>query len=197
MATVDTLVESTEEKMMGAVEALERDFNAYRTGKASPALVEGLLVDYYGTQTRLKDISGITTPEPRLLVIQPWDQNAIAAIEKAIQASDIGISPQNDGRVIRLPIPELTEERRRDLSKQVKKRARSLRKTPRSLKTTWHSCSRIFRTSLTNTVRKSKMLLRGKNRTLCPFNDLRQISFRPHFIRGAFLFEQIIPLPNR
>lgn len=123
MATADTLVESTEESMMGAIEALERDFNAYRTGKASPALVEGLMVDYYGTQTRLKDIAGITTPEPRLLVIQPWDQNAIAAIEKAIQAGDIGISPQNDGRVIRLPIPELTEERRKDLSKQVKKRA--------------------------------------------------------------------------
>lgn len=81
------------------------------------------MVDYYGTQTRLKEIAGITTPEPRLLVIQPWDQNAISNIEKAIQASNLGISPQSDGRVIRLPIPELTEERRRDLSKQVKKRA--------------------------------------------------------------------------
>src|SRR5210317_1946776 len=123
MATVDTLIEETEEKMMGAIEALERDFGAYRTGTASPSLVEGLMVDYYGTQTRLKDIAGITTPEPRLLVIQPWDQSAIQAIEKAIQASDVGISPQNDGRVIRLPIPELTEERRRDLSKQVKQRS--------------------------------------------------------------------------
>ena len=92
-------------------------------GKASPSLVEGLTIDYYGTSTRLRDIAGITTPEPRLIVIQPWDQNAIKSIEKAVQASDLGISPVSDGRVIRLPIPELSEERRRDLSKLVHKRA--------------------------------------------------------------------------
>ena len=123
MASPDTLIEELEEQFMESQEALERDFQAYRTGKASPALVEGIMVDYYGKQTRLRDIAGITTPEPRLLVIQPWDQNALANIEKAIQASDIGISPVSDGRILRLPIPELSEERRQDLTKQVHKRA--------------------------------------------------------------------------
>lgn len=123
MANVDTVIEETEMHMLEAMEAAERDFSAFRTGKASPSLVEHILVDYYGSQTRLKEIAGITTPEPRLIVVQPWDQNAIGPIEKAIQTSDIGISPLNDGRVIRLPIPELTEERRKDLTKQVHKRA--------------------------------------------------------------------------
>ncbi len=123
MADINTLLLETEENMMGAVEAAERDFSALRTGKASPALVEGLMVEYYGSQARLRDIAGITTPEPRLLVIQPWDNKALSAIEKAIQLSNLGISPLNDGRVIRLPIPELTEERRRDLTKQLHRRA--------------------------------------------------------------------------
>ena len=123
MADIKLLLEELEELMMTTVEAADRDLAGIRTGKASPALVENINVDYYGTQTRLRDIAGITTPEARLLVIQPWDHNAMSAIEKAIQASGIGISPMNDGRVIRLPIPELTEERRRDLTKQVHKRA--------------------------------------------------------------------------
>ena len=123
MADVDSLVDDTEEQMMASVEAAERDFAGLRTGKASPALVEHLTVAYYGAQTRLRDIAGITTPEPRLLVIQPWDQSALANIEKAIQASDLGISPISDGRVIRLPIPELSEERRRELVTQLHRRA--------------------------------------------------------------------------
>lgn len=127
MATQDTLLEETEEAMMNSLEAGEHDFAGFRTGKASPALVEGLMIDYYGTQTRLRDIAGITAPEPRLLVIQPWDKNALGSIEKAIQASELGISPVSDGRVIRLPIPELSEERRRDLVKQVHKRAEEIR----------------------------------------------------------------------
>ena len=127
MADIDLLLEETEEQMDNAVEAMKRDFAAIRTGKASPALVEGLMIDYYGTQTRLRDIASITTPEPRLLVIQPWDQNAVKAIEKAIQSSELGISPISDGRVIRLPIPELSEERRRDLSRLVHKRAEEAR----------------------------------------------------------------------
>jgi ribosome recycling factor len=147
MATVETLIEDTEEKMMGAIEALERDFNAYRTGTASPSLVDGLMVDYYGTQTRLRDIAGITTPEPRLLVIQPWDQNAIKAIEKAIQTSEIGISPQNDGRVIRLPIPELTEERRKDLGKQIKKRAEDAKVAVRNLRRDGNEAVKKYRKS--------------------------------------------------
>ncbi len=123
MATTDSLLEETEEKMMTAMEALEQDFLGFRTGKASTSLVDGINVDYYGTTTRLKEIAGITTPEARLIVIQPWDKGAIPEIVKAIQNSNVGITPMSDGRVIRLPIPELSEERRQDLAKQVKKRA--------------------------------------------------------------------------
>jgi ribosome recycling factor len=124
---VDNLLDYVDKKMTEALDAMKKDFVAVRTGKASPALVEGLMVEYYGTQTRLREIAGITTPEPRLLVIQPWDQNAVKNIEKAIQASALGISPVSDGRVIRLPIPELSEERRKDLSKVVHNRAEQAR----------------------------------------------------------------------
>ncbi|MCQ2378596.1 MAG: ribosome recycling factor, partial [Victivallaceae bacterium] len=98
----------------------KNSFAAIRTGKASPSLVEGLMIDYYGTQTRLRDIAGITTPEARLLVIQPWDATAVSAIEKAILASNIGITPMSDGKTIKLPIPPLSQERRATLSKQAK-----------------------------------------------------------------------------
>ena len=125
--SVEEIVEFTEERMMDAVDAMQRDFAGFRSGKASPALVDGLSVEYYGTTTRLRDIAGITAPEPKLLVIQPWDQNAIRGIEKAILASDLGISPVSDGRVIRLPIPELSEERRRDLARLVRQRAEEAR----------------------------------------------------------------------
>ncbi len=135
MATdVDLLLESANERMDDALEALARNFAAIRTGKASPALVEGIAVDYYGATTRLKDIASITAPEPRLLVIQPWDQNAVKSIEKAILASDIGISPVSDGRVIRLPVPELSEERRRDMSRMVHKRAEEARVEVRNIR---------------------------------------------------------------
>jgi len=120
---IEDLLEITEERMMEGVEAMQHDFASIRTGKASPALVENLQVDYYGAKTRLRDIAGITAPEPRLLVIQPWDQNAVRNIERAIQTSELGISPVSDGRVIRLPIPELSEERRRDLARIVRQRA--------------------------------------------------------------------------
>ncbi|MBN2450760.1 MAG: ribosome recycling factor [Lentisphaeria bacterium] len=134
MANVDTLFDETGERMETAINAMKRDFAGIRTGKASPALVEGLMVEYYGTQTRLRDIASITTPEPRLLVIQPWDQNAVKSIEKAILASDIGISPVSDGRVIRLPVPELSEERRKDLSRLVHRRAEEARVEVRNLR---------------------------------------------------------------
>lgn len=120
---IDLLMDHLEEEMMNAEEAMQRDFAAVRTGKASPALVENLSVDYYGTPTRLKELAGITVPEPRLLVIQPWDPSSIALVEKAINASNVGITPVNDGRVLRLPMPELSEERRNTLVKQVKLRS--------------------------------------------------------------------------
>jgi ribosome recycling factor len=118
-----TLLDDCEEKMMAAMEALEEAFAGFRTGKASTSLVDNISVECYGSVSRVKEIAGVTTPEPRLIVIQPWDKSVIGEIEKAIQLSNIGISPVNDGRVIRLPIPELSEERRQDLAKQVKTRA--------------------------------------------------------------------------
>jgi len=119
---------------MKAEEAMKSDFAAVRTGKASPGLVENIHVEYYGTSTRLRDIAGITTPEPRLLVVQPWDPSAIGAIEKAIQISGIGISPVSDGRIIRLPIPDLSEERRNSLAKQVKSRSEDARIAIRNIR---------------------------------------------------------------
>ena len=134
MPEIELLLEETQERMDKALGVMKHDFQAIRTGKASPALVEGLSVEYYGATVRLKDIASITAPEPRLLVIQPWDQNALKSIEKAILASDIGISPVSDGRVIRLPIPELSEERRKDLTKGVHNRAETARVEIRSLR---------------------------------------------------------------
>ena len=124
---IDELMDHTEEHMMKAVEIMQNDFSTIRTGKASPALVDGMLIDYYGTPTKLKELAGITTPEPRLLVIQPWDPSSVQLIEKAIMSSSIGISPVSDGRILRLPIPELSEERRASLAKQVKGRAEEAR----------------------------------------------------------------------
>ncbi len=147
MGRADNLVEELEEQFMQSGEALERDLAGYRTGKASPALVEGLMVDYYGTQTRLRDIAGVTAPEPRLLVIQPWDQNAISNIEKAIQSSSLGISPVSDGRVIRLPIPELSEERRRDLVKQVSRRSEEAKVTVRNHRREANDAAKKFQKS--------------------------------------------------
>ena len=131
---IDDLMDYTEEHMMKAVEVMQGDFAAIRTGKASPALVENLSIDYYGTQTKLKELAGITTPEARLLVIQPWDPSSVQAIEKAIMASNIGISPVSDGRILRLPIPELSEERRANLAKQVKARAEETRIAIRNIR---------------------------------------------------------------
>ncbi|MCC6944465.1 MAG: ribosome recycling factor [Thermomicrobiales bacterium] len=112
-------ITDAESRMGKTMEALQRDLGAVRTGRASPSLVERLTVDYYGTPTPLNQMAGISVPEARLLVIQPWDRGAIGDIEKAIMKSDIGITPNNDGTVIRLAIPALTEERRKQLVKSV------------------------------------------------------------------------------
>ena len=127
MATAAEIQESAKTAMNNTVEALKRRFDSVRTGKASPALVDGIMVEYYGSQTRLKDMAAISAPEPRTLKIQPWDISAVNAIQKAIQASGLGITPVTDGKVIRLPIPELSEERRNEMTKQVKKFAEEAR----------------------------------------------------------------------
>ena len=114
-------------KMERAVEVLQRDLAGIRTGRASPGLVERLRVDYYGPPTLLNQLASISTPEPRLLIIRPWDVNALPDIEKAILRSDLGLMPSNDGRLIRLAIPPLTEERRRELVKVVGRRLEGAR----------------------------------------------------------------------
>ena len=128
------LVDEMEENMQKAQEAMKTDFAAIRTGKASPALVENITVEYYGAKSRIRDIAGIATPEARLITIQPWDQSAVKLIEKAIQESNLGISPVSDGRVIRLPIPPLSQERRVTLGKQVKTRAEEARVAVRNIR---------------------------------------------------------------
>ncbi|MCT4564092.1 MAG: ribosome recycling factor [Maledivibacter sp.] len=112
---------SFEEKMKKSIVVLKEELHSIRAGRANPSLLDRINVNYYGSETPLKQIAGISAPEPRLLVIQPYDSNAIADIEKAIMQSDLGINPSNDGKVIRLAIPMLTEERRKDLQKVVKK----------------------------------------------------------------------------
>lgn len=117
METSTEILLSAEKKMDKCVEFLQQELNGLRTGKASPSLVENITVDYYGSSSRLRDISNISTPEPRLIVISPFDPSSLGTIEKAIIAANIGITPMNDGRLIRVPIPELSEERRKDLVK--------------------------------------------------------------------------------
>ncbi len=134
METVDDILLETEDKMDKAVEFLQQEFVGLRTGKASPSLVENVGVEYYGTSTRLKELAGIATPEPRLIVINPYDPSALPAIEKAILAANLGVTPMNDGRVIRVPIPELSEERRKELIKVAKRMAEDQRVAIRNLR---------------------------------------------------------------
>ena len=124
---IEELLDNMEESMMNAEDAMKTDIAAIRTGKASTALVEGLMVEYYGTNTRDVDKPGLSTPDARTVAIQPWDQSAVQAIEKAIINSNIGISPVSDGKIVRLPIPPLSEDRRAALAKQVKARSEEAR----------------------------------------------------------------------
>jgi ribosome recycling factor len=119
---IKDLLRETEERMNKAVDALRDNLVTIRTGRASPALVERLPVEYYGTLTPLNQLATISVPEPRLLAIRPWDPNALADIERAILKSELGLTPSNDGKIIRLSIPRLTEERRQELVKVVGKR---------------------------------------------------------------------------
>lgn len=116
---IQDVMNDAEVRMGKAIDALQRDLGTIRTGRASPSLVERLSVDYYGSSTPLNQLAGISVPEPRLLVIQPWDRGSIVAIEKAIMKSELGLNPSNDGQVIRIAIPPLTEDRRKQLVKLV------------------------------------------------------------------------------
>jgi len=118
--TVEELIQDAQRRMDRSVEAARNEFNTVRTGRASAALLDRIAIDYYGQPTPLKQLATINVPEPRMLTIQPFDPNSIKQIEKAIQESDLGLTPSNDGKLIRLPIPQLTEERRKELVKVVR-----------------------------------------------------------------------------
>ena len=119
---METVFAKTKEKMEKCLTALERDYSAVRAGRANPAILDKVMVDYYGVPTPINQMAAVSVPEARLLVIQPWDASTLREIEKAINTADIGINPQNDGKVIRLTFPQLTEEHRKTLQKDISKR---------------------------------------------------------------------------
>lgn len=120
---IDFLMEAAEEGMEKAIGHLERELQKLRAGKANPQMLDSVKVDYYGTLTKLSQVSNINTPDPRSIVVQPWEKNMLGPIEKAIMAANLGFNPQNDGTLIRVVVPPLTEERRRDLVKKAKAEA--------------------------------------------------------------------------
>jgi ribosome recycling factor len=128
----DEVIELARQEMDGAVNAFRHELSRVRTGRASTGLLEGLQVNYYGAKTPLRQLAGLAAPEPRLLVVTPYDKGAMGEIEKAIRTSDLGLNPINDGKIIRVPIPELNEERRRDLVKHVRKLAEEFRVSVRN-----------------------------------------------------------------
>jgi len=132
--TTKEALHGTEEKMKKTIEAVMREFSEIRTGRASPALVEGLHIDYYGTPTLLKQLASISVPDAHLIVIQPWDITAIVEIEKAIMKSNLGITPSNDGKLIRLSIPPLSKERRQELVKVIHKMSEEGRVSLRTIR---------------------------------------------------------------
>jgi len=132
--TAKEVLHATEEKMRKAYESVAREYAEVRTGRAHPGLVEGLHIDYYGTPTLLKQLASISVPDAHLITIQPWDVSAIVEIEKAIMKSNIGITPSNDGKVIRLSVPQLSKERRQDLVKVIHKMSEEGRISVRTIR---------------------------------------------------------------
>lgn len=124
----------TKEKMIKAVENLQANLNALRAGRANPAMLDRIVVDYYGSPTPVNQMASISAPEPRTLTVQPWDQSALKLIEKAIMNSDLGLNPSNDGKVIRLSIPQLTEERRKELCKLAQKEGENAKVAVRNIR---------------------------------------------------------------
>lgn len=131
---LNEVFEDAKDRMHKAVGTLEKEFKRLRTGRASVSLVDGIRVEYYGTPTPLNQLATLTVPEPRTIMIQPWDQSCIAEVEKAIMKSELGLTPMNDGKVIRIPVPPLTEERRRELVKLVKKMAEEAKVAVRNIR---------------------------------------------------------------
>ena len=166
---VDDVLLETSDKMAKAVGHTQSDFGSVRTGRATPALVEKLKVDYYGAEVPLQQLAGFNVPEPRMLVVSPYDKNSMKAIEKAIQQSDLGITPSNDGQVIRLVFPQLTTDRRKELVKVVKHKAeegrvavRNLRRAARrTARMAMRASSALCLTTFTISLRRSSV--RGGN----------------------------------
>ncbi len=134
MASVDDLIQDAVSRMDKSVEAVRHEFNSVRTGRASPALLDRIQVEYYGQKTPLKQLATISAPESRLLSIQPFDPSSLRSIERSIQESDLGLTPSNDGKIIRLPIPQLTEERRKELVRVVRHLAEEGRVAVRNIR---------------------------------------------------------------
>lgn len=131
---MDERLQAFDTKMQKSYDTMLRDFAAVRAGRANPKILDQVMVDYYGTPTPIQQLANVSVPEPRLIQIQPWEKNMVKEIEKAILVSDIGINPTNDGQVIRLVFPELTEERRKDLAKDVKKRGEECKVAIRNIR---------------------------------------------------------------
>lgn len=131
---MQAVIKDVETRMQGALDALSREFAGVRTGRATTGLLEGIKVDYYGTPTPVPQVASLSVPDPKTLLIQPWDQSLLPAIEKAIMKSDLGLTPANDGKVIRLTMPPLTEERRKQLAKAVGKLAEDARVAIRNIR---------------------------------------------------------------
>jgi len=131
---IKEVVSEAEDRMKKAIDVLRKDLASLRAGRATPALLDKILVDYYGVPTPINQMANVSVPEPRLLVIQPWDKSVISSIEKAILKSDLGLTPNNDGTVIRLSIPQLTQERRNELVKVVRKKAEDARVAIRNVR---------------------------------------------------------------
>jgi len=134
VATVDEVIQDARERMAKSVEHARSEFGTVRTGRASASLLDRIEIDYYGTATPLRQLATVNVPEPRMLTIQPFDPSSIRAVEKAIMESDLGLTPSNDGKLIRLPIPQLTEERRKELVKVVRHLAEEHRVAVREIR---------------------------------------------------------------
>jgi len=128
------VIHESEEKMKRTIEILRKEFSTLRAGKANPSILDKVMVDYYGTPTPINQLANISVPEPRLLTIQPWDKSSIPAVEKAILKSDLGLNPSSDGSIIRIIIPQLTQERRLELVKTIKKKAEESRVSIRNIR---------------------------------------------------------------
>ena len=131
---MNSVIANAKEKMFKAVENTKKEFSLIRSGRANPKMLDGIKVSYYGTMTPINQMATVSSPEPRLIVVSPWDASQLKEIEKAIQGADLGINPQSDGRVIRIPIPKLTEERRKELVKMAKDKAEAGRVAIRNIR---------------------------------------------------------------